>query len=135
MTERPKRNAVANRKATDKLLDNRKCRSSAQVQQEKETAAATAAASLEKKNNLASQKKLCVAAFEDLLRKEDQQHDKKKARPDLLAACHPVNAYLWLFVSLSPIFMLTEQGKPTPKQWGFQVKASTNVTVGPFICY
>ena len=77
MTERPKRNAVANREATDKLLDNRKRRSSAQVQQEKQTAATTAAASLEKKTNLESQKKQRVAAYEDHLHKEDQQREKK----------------------------------------------------------
>src|ERR1700721_1673989 len=38
MSDRPKRHAVSNREATDKLLDNRKRRSSAQVQQEKKMA-------------------------------------------------------------------------------------------------
>jgi hypothetical protein len=90
MTDRPKRNAVANREATDKLLDKRKRRSSAQVQQEQKSAAATAAASEEAKINLAFEKKQRIAAFEDALRKEDQQRNKKKARVDLVPH-HPVS--------------------------------------------
>lgn len=90
MTDRPKRNAVANREATDKLLDKRKRRSSAQVQQEQKSAAATAAASEEAKINLAFEKKQRIAAFEDLLRKEDQQRNKKMARVDLVPH-HPVS--------------------------------------------
>jgi hypothetical protein len=85
MSERPKRSAVTKREATDKLLDNRKRCSSAQVQQDKEMAATTAAASEEKKNDLAIQKKQRVAAFEDQLRKEDQRRHKNMARPDLVA--------------------------------------------------
>ncbi|KAF8806108.1 hypothetical protein BYT27DRAFT_7212387 [Phlegmacium glaucopus] len=77
----------------DKLLDNKKCRSSAQVQLEKQTAASTAAASEVKKINLAAQQKQCVAAFEDQLCKEDQQHDKDMARPDLVPqAYHAVGS-------------------------------------------
>jgi hypothetical protein len=96
MSERPKRSAVANREATDKLLDNRKRRSSAQVQQEKQMAATTAAASEGKKIDLAFQKKQRVAAFEDQLRKEDQQRDKNMAHPHphLVAAHLPVTVYL-----------------------------------------
>lgn len=77
MTECPKRNAVTNREAMDKLLDNRKRRSSAQVQQDKQMAAVTAATSEEKKTDLALQKKQRIAAWEDLLRKEDQERGKK----------------------------------------------------------
>jgi hypothetical protein len=117
MTDRPKRNAVANREATDKLLDNRKRRSSAQVQQEKQTAATAAAASEEKKINLASQKKHRVAAFEDQLRREDQQ---RMARPDLVAAHHPVTSYLQssFKLSLSPYFYAGCTGKTYPEAMG-----------------
>jgi len=108
MSERPKRNAVANREATDKLLDNRKRRSSAQVQQEKQMAATTAAASEGRKIDLKLQKKQRVAAFEDQLRKEDQQRDKSMARPDLVAAHHPVaGAVCPRHFFLVQIFMLT----------------------------
>lgn len=88
MTDRPKRNAVANREATDKLLDNRKRRSSAQVQQEKETAAITAAAAEIDKTNLEAQRKRRIAAFEDQLRREDQQRAKSMARPDQQVLSH-----------------------------------------------
>ncbi|KAF8802591.1 hypothetical protein BYT27DRAFT_7260895 [Phlegmacium glaucopus] len=49
MTDCPKRSAVMNQEATDKLLDNKKQRSSAQVQQDKEIAATFAAMAEEKK--------------------------------------------------------------------------------------
>jgi len=84
MTERVKRTAVANRPATDKLLDNKKHRSSAQVQQDKQTAATAAAATEVDKATLEAEKKHRVAAFEDCLRKEDQQREKSMARPDLV---------------------------------------------------
>ena len=86
MTDRVKRTAVANRQATDKLLDNKKCRSSAQVQQDKQTAATAAAAAEVEKTKLEAEKKRRVAAFEDHLRKEDQQREKNMARPDLVTA-------------------------------------------------
>jgi len=92
MADRPKRSAVANREATDTLLDNKKRRSSAQVQQAKQTAATTAAAAQVKKTNLATQKKQRLAAFEDQLRKEDQQREKNMARPDLPAHRRAVTA-------------------------------------------
>ena len=95
MTDRVKRTAVANRQATDKLLDNKKRRSSAQVQQDKQTAAAAAAATEEEKTNLEAEKKQRVAAFEDRLRKEDQQREKNMARPDLVTALpHSLIIYL-----------------------------------------
>ncbi|KIM35954.1 hypothetical protein M413DRAFT_428169 [Hebeloma cylindrosporum] len=84
MADRPKRSAVTNRDPTDKLLENRKRRSSAQVQQDKQTAATTSAAAEVEKINLESQKKRRIAAFEDQLRKEDQQREKNMARPDLV---------------------------------------------------
>ncbi|KAF8799693.1 hypothetical protein BYT27DRAFT_7217441 [Phlegmacium glaucopus] len=86
MTDRPKRSAVMNREATDKLLDNKKRCSSAQVQQDKEIAATFAAVAEEKKVSVAAQQKQRVAVFEDLLRREDQQREKHMARPDLLPA-------------------------------------------------
>ena len=100
MADCPKHNAVANREATDKLLNNRKRRSSAQVQQDKQTAAATAAAVEVEKTNAEAQKKRCVAAFEDQLRKEDQQHQKNMACPDLVPVHHAVTAFISLSLSL-----------------------------------
>jgi len=95
MTDRVKRTAVANRQATDKLLDNKKRRSSAQVQQDKQTADAAAAATEVEKTNLEAEKKRRVAAFEDRLRKEDQQREKNMARPDLVNALpHSLIVYL-----------------------------------------
>jgi hypothetical protein len=102
MTDLPKRSAVTNREATDKLLDNKKRRSSAQVQHEKQTAATAAAAAEVKKANLATQKKQCVAAFEDQLRKEDQQREKNMARPDLVPVHYALTALSHsLIISLS----------------------------------
>ncbi|KAF8809222.1 hypothetical protein BYT27DRAFT_7210221 [Phlegmacium glaucopus] len=90
MTGCPKCSTVTNQEATDKLLDNKKCHSSAQVQLEKQTAASTAAASEVKKINIAVQKKQQVAAFEDQLFKEE--HDKNMAHPDLAPAHYLVTA-------------------------------------------
>ena len=90
MTDSLKRHAVTNQEATDKLLDNKKCHSLAQVQQEKKLAATTAAALKEKQSDLTLQKKQQVAAFEDQLCKEDQHHEKNLAHPDLVAAHKPV---------------------------------------------
>ena len=92
MTDHPKRSAVTNWEATDKLLDNKKCHPSKQVEQEKQTTTTAAAAAEVKKANLATQKKQCVAAFKDQLCKEDQQHKKNMARPDLVHAHHAVTA-------------------------------------------
>ncbi|KAF8811181.1 hypothetical protein BYT27DRAFT_7252897 [Phlegmacium glaucopus] len=69
MTSHPKFSAVTNQEAMDKLLDNKKHCSSAQVQLEKQTATTTAASEV-KKINLAAQKKQCITAFEDQLHKE-----------------------------------------------------------------
>lgn len=92
MTERPKRNAVTNREATDTLLANKKRRTSAQVQQDRLVAADTAAAAEVENATIAAQKKYKVAAFEDQLRKEDQQREKNMARPDFAQAAHRVCA-------------------------------------------
>ena len=86
MTDRVKCTAVANCQATNKLLDNKKRRSSAQVQQDKQTAATAATATEVKKTKLEAEKKQRVAAFEDHLRKEDQQREKNMACPDLVTA-------------------------------------------------
>ena len=84
MTDHVKRTAVTNRQATDKLLDNKKHRSSAQVQQDRKTATTAAAAAEVEKTNIEAEKKRHVAAFEDQLRQEDQQREKNMARPDLV---------------------------------------------------
>ena len=85
MNERPKRDAVTNREATDKLLALQKRRSSAQVQQDKESAASAAAAANGQKTTIEAQKKKRVAAFEDQLRREDQHREKTMSRPDLVS--------------------------------------------------
>jgi len=105
MTDCPKRSAVINQEATDKLLDNKKHHTSAQIQQVKQVAAITSAVFEAKKVNVAAQQKQCVAAFEDQLRKEDQQNEKNMARPDLLMVPthHVVTALShFLIVSLNP---------------------------------
>ena len=104
MTDRPKRSAVTNWEATDKLLDNKKCHPSKQVQQEKQTATTAVGAAEVKKANLATQKKQLVAAFKDQLRREDQQCKKNMACPELVHAHHAVTAlsHSFIFLSLNP---------------------------------
>jgi len=84
MIDCPKRSAVINQEATDKLLDNKKHHTSAQIPQAKQVAAITSAVFEAKKVNVAAQQKQHVAAFEDQLCKEDQQNEKNMAHPDLL---------------------------------------------------
>ena len=86
MTDCVKRTTIANCQATDKLLNNKKHRSSAQVQQDKQTAATAATAAKVKKTKLEAKKKQWVAAFEDHLCKEGQQCEKNMACPDLVTA-------------------------------------------------
>ena len=83
MSDRPKREAVANRDGTDTLLQLQKRRTSAEVQREKAELAMAKAAAKAQKANIAAQKKKCVAAFEDELRREDKQEEKTMTRPDL----------------------------------------------------
>lgn len=90
MSERPKRDAVANREATDTLLAVQKRRTPAQVKRDKQLAASAKAAAKLQKTTDAAQKKKCVATFEDQLRKEDQEREKNTARPDLAARVCPL---------------------------------------------
>ena len=92
MTERPKCNAVTNQEATDTLLANKKCWTSAQVQQDRLVAADTAAAAEVENATISAQKKYRVAAFKDQLHKENQQCEKNMAHPDLAQAAHRVCA-------------------------------------------
>jgi hypothetical protein len=93
MSQRPIREAVANRDGTDILLNLQKRRTSAEVQQEKKLAASAKTAASAQKAASAAQIKKRVAEFEDQLRKEDQEQEKNMTRPDLVAA-HRVSPYL-----------------------------------------
>jgi hypothetical protein len=86
MSQRPKREAVANRDDTETLLNLQKRRTPAEVQREKELAASAKAAANAQKAATAAEIKRRVAAFEDLLRKEDQEQERKMSRPDLVGA-------------------------------------------------
>jgi hypothetical protein len=93
MSQRPKRDAVANRDDTDTLLNLQKCRTSAEVQRQKELAASAKAAANAQKAATAAQRQKLVGAFEDQLFQEDQEQEKKMSHPDLVLAARRVGRY------------------------------------------
>ncbi|KAF8873126.1 hypothetical protein BD779DRAFT_1805320 [Infundibulicybe gibba] len=82
MAERPKRHAATNRPTTDQLLDHRKRRTTAQVQQEKIDAARATAEAAQSEQALRTKKQTHIAAIEDQLREEDRLNERFANRPD-----------------------------------------------------